>query len=144
MDGWTYATDVATIATGLSALTAASVWTAGRWRAWRKYLAEKREHVWNTGYIIGGLRQFWFVRLAEDDAPDGRTGRVVLEVLRETDGESDPAMVATFREQVKRGVWRCLPPPSKRHSSRSLSAHAGRTASRSAFGRACPVGTNEE
>jgi hypothetical protein len=111
MDGWTYATDVATIATGLSALTAASVWTTGRWRAWRAHVAERKAHVWNTGYSMGGLRQFWFVRLADDDAPDGRTGRVILEVLREADGESDPAMVATFRQQAKRGSLAMPPTP---------------------------------
>ena len=111
MDSWTYGVDIATMATGLSALTAASVWTAGRWSAWRGHVAEKKQDlVWNTGYIMMGLVQSWDVRLADDDAPDGRSGRVTLEVLREAGGESDPQMVATFRQQVKNGRRLTVPP----------------------------------
>ena len=67
MDFWTYGVDIATMATGLSALTAATVWTAGRWRVWRDRVAEKKIRVWNTGYIMMGLVPSWDVRLAEDD-----------------------------------------------------------------------------
>jgi len=115
MDFWAYGVDIATMATGLSALTAASVWTTGRWRAWRDHVAEERRHVWNTGYIMMGLVQSWDVRLADDDAPDGRTGRVILEVVRET-GESDPQMVATFRQQVRTGGRLVVPPTPKQEA----------------------------
>lgn len=111
VDFWTYGVDIATMATGLSAVTAASVWTHGRWRAWRNHVAERKHHIWNTGYIMNGLIQSWAVRLADDDAPDGRTGRVSLEVLREPGGESDPQMVATFRQHIKR-VGRLTMPPT--------------------------------
>ena len=110
MDFWAYGVDIATMATGLSALTAASVWTAGRWREWRNHVAEEKQHVWNTGYIMMGLVQNWYVRLASDDTPDGITGRVILEVLREAGGESDPQMVATFRQQVKTNGRLAVPP----------------------------------
>jgi hypothetical protein len=116
MNGWDYGADIATMATGLSALTAAGVWTAGRWRAWRNQAAEKKHHVWNTGYIMNGLIQSWFVRLAADDAPDGRTGRVVLEVLREAGGESDPQMVDTFRAQVRTGGRLVMPPTAEQEA----------------------------
>jgi hypothetical protein len=77
IDFWTYGVDIATMVTGLSALTAASVWTGGRWRAWRVHVAEEKRRVWNTGFIMMGVVQSWDVRLADDDTPDGRTGRVI-------------------------------------------------------------------
>jgi hypothetical protein len=108
---WTYGPDVATMLTGLSALTAASIFASQRWRAWRARVNERKLHVWGTGYIMGGLRQSWFVRLADDDAPDRRTGRVILDVLRTDGGESDPQMVASFRSQVKQ-LGRLVIPPT--------------------------------
>jgi hypothetical protein len=78
MDWMTGGADVATMATGVSAVTAAATWTAGRWRAWRREKAAIAERNWH-GYIpVNGI-DGWDVRLAED--PDSPTPRVVIEVL---------------------------------------------------------------
>jgi hypothetical protein len=78
MDRMTSGAEIATMATGLSAVTAAATWTAGRWRAWRRERAADAERNWH-GYIpVGGI-DGWDVRLAED--PEGPTARVVVEVL---------------------------------------------------------------
>jgi hypothetical protein len=116
MNFWTYGVDIATMATGLSAFTAASIWTWGRWSAWRDHVAEKKLHVWNTGYLMMGLVQSWDVRLAADDTPDGRTGRVILDVLREAGGDSDPQMVATFRQHIEKGGRLTVPPTVKQEA----------------------------
>jgi hypothetical protein len=78
MDWMTGGADVATMATGLAAVTAAATWTAGRWRAWRREKAATAERNWH-GYIpVNGI-DGWDVRLAED--PESPTPRVVIEVL---------------------------------------------------------------
>jgi hypothetical protein len=69
MDFWTYGVDIATMATGLSALTAASVGTWGRWCGFLRYRSEKKERVWNAGYIMMEAIQSWSSRLADDDGP---------------------------------------------------------------------------
>src|SRR6266536_613303 len=69
MNWMTGGADVATMATGVSAVTAAATWTAGRWRAWRREKAAIAERNWH-GYIpVNGI-DGWDVRLAEDpDTP---------------------------------------------------------------------------
>ncbi len=62
MDFWTYGVDIATMATGLSAVTAASVWVTGRVNAFRKHRAEQRDRVWNIGYTMMGVVPSWNVR----------------------------------------------------------------------------------
>jgi len=78
MDALTAGADIATIATGLSAVTAAYVWIMGRARDRRQQKAAIAERNWR-GYINPGGINGWDVRLAED--PDVPTSRVVLEVL---------------------------------------------------------------
>jgi hypothetical protein len=78
MDALTAGADIATIATGLSAVTAAYVWIMGRVRDRRQQKAAIAERNWH-GYITPGGINGWDVRLAEH--PDGPTSRVVLEVL---------------------------------------------------------------
>lgn len=78
MDALTTGADIATMATGLSAVTAAYVWIMGRVRDWRQQKAAVAERNWR-GYINPGGINGWDVRLVED--PDTPTPRVVLEVL---------------------------------------------------------------
>ena len=78
MDVLTTGADIATMATGLSAVTAAYVWITGRLRSWRQEKAAIAERNWR-GYITPGGINGWDVRLAED--PGSPTSRVVLEVL---------------------------------------------------------------
>jgi hypothetical protein len=78
MDALTAGADIATIATGLSAVTAAYVWIMGPARDRRQQKAAIAERNWR-GYINPGGINGWDVRLAED--PDVPTSRVVLEVL---------------------------------------------------------------
>ena len=84
-DGWTIGADVGTMLTGLSAATAALVWTRSQvhnWVAWRKSRAYRN---WN-GYITMGGIDSWYVRVAEE--PETPSGRVVLDVV---DSRGEPA-----------------------------------------------------
>ena len=78
MDALTAGADIATMATGLAAVTAAYVWIMGRIRDRREHKAAVAERNWR-GYINPGGINGWDVRLAED--PGSPTPRVVLEVL---------------------------------------------------------------
>lgn len=87
----------ATIATGLSALTAAFVWV----RKQREERQERRAAVQNRnwhGYVMPEGINDWFVRLAED--PKTLTARVIFEVV-DRDGDPDPAMAHSMREIAK-------------------------------------------
>ena len=78
MDALTTGADIGTMLTGLSAVTAAYVWTMGRFRDWRRQKVAIAERNWG-GYISPGGINGWDVRLAEE--PNTPTSRVVLEVL---------------------------------------------------------------
>lgn len=80
--------------TGVSALTAAVTWTAGRVRAWRAEKAETARRNWH-GYLMPDMINEWYVRLADDD--QAATGRVVLEVLDRPGGTPDAGMAYTLR-----------------------------------------------
>ena len=103
MDNWTLGADVATMLTGASALTAAAVWTGGRWSAFRERRAARRYRVWESGYIMNGLIFTWAVRLAADDP--GSTARVVLEVLDGHQGQPAGQLAAGLRNTVTSEGW---------------------------------------
>jgi hypothetical protein len=97
MDGWTIATDIATILTGLSAATAAYVWLRTQWRGWQQEKAQTRNRNWH-GFIMPEMISEWFVRLVED--PKTVTATVVLNVVGR-DGQPDEAMAHSLRETIK-------------------------------------------
>jgi hypothetical protein len=98
VDPLTIGADVATMAGGLSVVTATSVWTLKQWREYRQRRAAAQERNWH-GYINPGTINEWDVRLAED--PGEATGRVVLEVLG-SDGEPHPNQADNMRQAVLR------------------------------------------
>jgi hypothetical protein len=75
------------MATGLSAVTAAFVWSRSQVRYWRQRAARSARN-WH-GYIeLGGINS-WYGRLAED--PREPATRVVLDVV-DRDGSPDVNM----------------------------------------------------
>lgn len=84
------------MATGLSAMTAAYIWTRGQVRDWRQQRAEKSARNWH-GYIeVGGINS-WYVRLAEDPAEP--TARVVLDVV-DRNGNPDASWAQNMRQRI--------------------------------------------
>ncbi|ACU76141.1 hypothetical protein Caci_7312 [Catenulispora acidiphila DSM 44928] len=101
MSWLTDGSDVATMATGLSAVTAAFVWTNAQLRGWKQERAAMRRRNWH-GYIELGMIDTWGVRLVEQ--PDEPTARVVLEVVT-SDGTPDDHMAHTMHQRVKQDGW---------------------------------------
>ena len=97
MDALTVGADIGTMLTGISALTAAITWTAGRWRERQERLAAIRRRNWHGFIAIEGV-DTWYVRLAEDD-PGNPSPRVVVEVV-DPGGEPAPAVAAGLRQRV--------------------------------------------
>jgi hypothetical protein len=88
----------ATMATGLSALSAAFVWIRKQLDERRARLAATKARNW-SGYIEPTGINDWFVRLTEEPpAPDGR---ITLQVVTR-DGEPDPQMAEGLRRIVER------------------------------------------
>lgn len=85
MDGWTIGTDIATMLTGLSVLTATIVWTRTQWHGWRERKAAIALRNWH-GYVMTEGISDWYVRLAED--PQTVTATVILTVV-DRNGEPD-------------------------------------------------------
>lgn len=98
MDGWTIGSDVATMLTGLSAVTAAATWLVSRYRAWRQERDETRARNWH-GFILTNGIDDWYVRLIDD--PQTLTSIVPIEVV-DRDGTPDPQRAYDMRETVKR------------------------------------------
>ena len=96
MDVWTAGADVGTMATGLSAVTAAYVWTRSQMRNWRQQKAATRSRNWHGYIMVEGIND-WYVRLAED--PKSPTAQVVLNVA-DRDGEPDAAMAHSMRQVI--------------------------------------------
>ena len=110
MDWLTTGADTATMATGLSVVTATSVWVRRQYREYRDRGAEKRRRNWH-GYIEHGGLNEWFVRLAED--PDTPTERVVLDVV-DRRGEPHSARADNLRQAVIRdGQLARVPTPDE-------------------------------
>jgi hypothetical protein len=98
--------DLATMATGLSALIAAFVWVKKQ----REEQQARRAAVWSRnwhGYLMPEGINDWFVRVIED--LQTITARVVLEVV-DRDGDPDTAMAHSVR-QVAEGDGRLARAP---------------------------------
>jgi hypothetical protein len=122
--------DIATMATGLSAVTAAATWLAVRWSARRREKAAAADRNWH-GYIPTNGISDWHVLLAED--PREVTARVVLEVI-DANGEPDGGRAHDLRETVKRdGMIVRVPNPEEYDFLRFLHKKFG-------YGKGRPVG----
>jgi hypothetical protein len=130
MDWMTTGADIATMATGLSAVTAAATWLAGRWRAWQREKAAEGDRNWH-GYILTNGISDWRVRLVED--PQEVTARVVLEVI-DANGDPDGGWAHDLRETVRRdGMIARAPNPEEYDFLRFLHKKFG-------YGKGRPVG----
>ena len=96
MDALTAGADIGTMLTGLSAVTAAYVWTRNQLRDWRDQRAAVAARNWHGFIEVGGINS-WDVRLAEDPATP--TARVVLEVV-DRDGNLDANWAQNMRQHV--------------------------------------------
>jgi hypothetical protein len=95
--------------TGLSAVTAAYVWTRSQVRGWREQRAEAQRRNWD-GYIdVGGINT-WDVRLT--DNPATPSARVVLDVVKQ-DGTPDDMMAHNMRQCVLRDGILSRPPTTQ-------------------------------
>jgi hypothetical protein len=98
--------DYATMATGISAVTAAFVWVRGQWREQRERRAEVKARNWSAYIEPTGIND-WFVR-AVDDGPM-QDARVTLQVVT-VDGRPDEQMAGGFLRVVERdGRLACAP-----------------------------------
>ena len=91
--------DVATMATGLSALSAAFVWIRKQVQEQRARRAETKARNWSAYIEPTGISD-WFVRLV--DEPPTPDARVVVQVLRTPDGDADEQMAEAMRRVVER------------------------------------------
>lgn len=96
MDWMTTGADIGTMVTGLSAVTAAYVWTRTQWRGWRQQKAATSLRNWH-GYITVEGIDTWYVRLAKD--PKQPTARVVLDVV-DREGNPDAALAHNVRQRI--------------------------------------------
>jgi len=111
MDALTAGADIGTMLTGLSAVTAAYVWTRNQLAGWRQQRAVTARRTWH-GYIALEGVDTWYVRLAEE--PDQPSGRVVLEVLDGQDGNPDAALAQGMRIVIDRdGMLSRSPTPDE-------------------------------
>jgi hypothetical protein len=110
MDVWTAGADIGTMVTGLSAVTAAFVWTRSQVRDWRQQREARSARNWN-GYIeVSGINS-WYVRLAED--PKEPSARVVLDVI-DRDGDPDVNWAQNMRQRiVGDGILARVPTPEE-------------------------------
>lgn len=98
MDALTTGADVATMATGLAAVTAAVAWVRRQWDGWQADRRERQRRNWH-GYIdVGGI-DTWYVRLAEPPKPDGPL--VTLE-FTSRDGTPDLNVAQSARTVIQR------------------------------------------
>jgi hypothetical protein len=107
---WTgTAADFATMATGLSVLTATYVWVRRQQEERRERRTARRNRNWHAYVMPEGIND-WFVRVVEDE-PQSLTAQVVLEVV-DRDGDPDPAMAHAMR-QVANGDGRLARAPTE-------------------------------
>lgn len=87
---------LATMLTGVSAVTAAWVWIRKQWSEMKAQRAATQRRNWH-GYIEITSINSWYVRLAEE--PDEPTARVVIEVL-DKNGQPHPNAAQNLRQRV--------------------------------------------
>lgn len=97
VDGWTIGADVATMLTGLSAVTAAATWLISRYRAWKAERDRTLARNWHGFIMTNGIND-WYVRLI--DEPKTPTAVVPIEVI-DRNGTPDPQMAYGLRTMVK-------------------------------------------
>ena len=97
MDAWTIGTNIGTMLTGVSAVTAAYVWTRAQWRERQDQRAAIRLRNWH-GYIDVHSIDTWHVRLADDS--DDSTATVVLEAT-DRDGRLNVSVAQRIRRRVR-------------------------------------------
>ena len=106
MDGLSAGADIATMLTGLSAMTAAYVFVRGQLDGLRAQRAYRQRRCWH-GYIdVGGI-DTWHVRLAE---PPGTGGAVVQLEFTQPDGSPTPEFARSARLVVERCGMLSRPP----------------------------------
>ena len=89
--------DVGTMATGVSAVTAAFVWVRRQMQEWREAKAARAYRCWN-GYVIQGGIFTGFVRLVTD--PNAPPERVALDVIN-PDGLPNQSMAHGLRQIIE-------------------------------------------
>jgi hypothetical protein len=94
MDAMTAGADIGAMLTGLSAVTAAYVWTRSQWNGWRQQRLARNRRTWH-GYVALEGVDTWYVRVAAD--ADRQAGQVVLEVLNGEDGTPDEMLAQGMR-----------------------------------------------
>jgi hypothetical protein len=110
MDGLTTGADVATMAGGLSVVTATIIWGKKQWREYQERRAMIQRRNWN-GYVEPGGINEWNVRLVE--TPDEPSGRVVLEVVDEK-GRPHGSQAQNMRTVIERdGKLARVPTPEQ-------------------------------
>lgn len=97
MDALTIGADAATMATGLSVLTATAVWTRRQYSEWRDSRRERKRRSWQDFINPHGIST-WDVRLVVD--PDEPTALVVLEVLDSPGGKPADQRAQSMRQTI--------------------------------------------
>ncbi len=122
MDPWTAGADIGTMVTGVSAMTAAYVWTRAQLRDWRQQRAARTARNWH-GYIeVGGINS-WYVHLAED--PTEPTARVVLEVVDRDGGPNDDWAHNMRQHVLGDGILARVPTPEESDFLKALHKERG-------------------
>jgi hypothetical protein len=98
MDALTIGADAATMATGLSVVTATVVWTRRQYREWRDSRRERQRRGWQDFINPHGIST-WDVRLAVE--PEEPTALVVLEVLDGPSGEPADQRAESMRQAIQ-------------------------------------------
>jgi hypothetical protein len=97
MDALTAGSDIATMATGLSVLTATVVWTRRQYGEWRDTRRERQRRGWQDFINPHGISS-WDVRLVVDS--DEPTALVVLEVLDSPCGKPADQRAQSMRQTI--------------------------------------------
>jgi hypothetical protein len=107
MDGLGDAANIATIATGTAAVTAAMAWVRAQWTGWQAQRVARKRRNWH-GYVdVGGIDTVP-VRLAE---PPKTAGAIItIEVLDKPDGKPDEQLAAGLRIAIQNYGFLSRPP----------------------------------
>ena len=110
MNGWTIGADVGQMLTGISAVTAAYVWSRGQLYNWRQQRDTKRLRNWN-GYIdIHGIDS-WYVHV--ESGIDTPSASVVLTVLDRKGNPSEGAASVLRQRITQDGMLARVPSPEE-------------------------------